>query len=194
MPTRRLLQDLDPLVELLISTVHAINARADRRVTEEMVASFKRVRNKNALLARISEASLNRPQTSQGFRSDHPRRRLQLTLQGIATCRTSVGHSMPPQSKQAWFVALVEYRPQALVKSFPANRRNKRRGATQPSPAKARGRGRLRPRARVVACGVNAWMPVGVWSTRVSARPDPVEPTYQDIDGDCFAGVIFAVK
>ena len=29
----------DTLVELLISTVHAINARADRRVTEEMVAS-----------------------------------------------------------------------------------------------------------------------------------------------------------
>jgi hypothetical protein len=52
----------DTLVELLISTVHVINARADRRVTEEMVASFKRVRNKNALLARISEASLNRPE------------------------------------------------------------------------------------------------------------------------------------
>lgn len=52
----------DTLVELLISTVHAINARADRRVTEEMVASFKRVRNKNALLARISEASLSRPE------------------------------------------------------------------------------------------------------------------------------------
>jgi hypothetical protein len=52
----------DNLVELLISTVPAINARADRRVTEEMVASFKRVRNKNALLARISEASLNRPE------------------------------------------------------------------------------------------------------------------------------------
>lgn len=51
----------DTLVELLISTVHTINARADRRVTEEMVASFKRVRNKNALLARMAEASLKRP-------------------------------------------------------------------------------------------------------------------------------------
>jgi hypothetical protein len=51
----------DTLVELLISTVRAINARADHRVTEEMVASFKRVRNKDAMLARISEASLNRP-------------------------------------------------------------------------------------------------------------------------------------
>jgi TnpA family transposase len=52
----------DTLVELLISTVHAINARADHRVTEEMVASFKRVRNKDAILARISEASRNRPE------------------------------------------------------------------------------------------------------------------------------------
>lgn len=51
----------DTLVELLISTVHTINARADRRVTEEMVASFKKVRNKNALLARMAEASLKRP-------------------------------------------------------------------------------------------------------------------------------------
>jgi hypothetical protein len=51
----------DTLVELLISTVHTINARADRRVTEEMVASFKRVRNKNALLAKVAEASLKRP-------------------------------------------------------------------------------------------------------------------------------------
>jgi hypothetical protein len=50
----------DTLVELLISTVHAINARADRRVTEEM-ASFHRVRNKNALLARVAEASLADP-------------------------------------------------------------------------------------------------------------------------------------
>lgn len=51
----------DTLVDLLISTVHAINARADRRVTEEMVASFQRVRNKNALLARVAEASLSDP-------------------------------------------------------------------------------------------------------------------------------------
>jgi len=51
----------DTLVELLISTVHAIGARADRKVTEEMVASFARVRNKQGLLARLAEASLNEP-------------------------------------------------------------------------------------------------------------------------------------
>ena len=52
---------IDTLMELLISTVHAINARADRRVTEEMMASFKRVRNKTVLLGKISQASLDRP-------------------------------------------------------------------------------------------------------------------------------------
>ena len=56
----------DTLVELLISTVHAINARADRRVTEELVASFKRVRNKTVLLAKISQASLDRPDGAVG--------------------------------------------------------------------------------------------------------------------------------
>ncbi|MBW0106196.1 Tn3 family transposase, partial [Pseudonocardia sp. KRD-291] len=59
--TEREREITDTLVELLISTVHAINARADRRVTEEMVASFHRVRNKNALLAQVAEASLNDP-------------------------------------------------------------------------------------------------------------------------------------
>jgi len=63
----------DTLVELLISTVHAINARADRRVTEEMVASFQRVRNKNALLARVAEASLGDPDGA--VREVVPRRR-----------------------------------------------------------------------------------------------------------------------
>lgn len=51
----------DTLVELLISTVHAIGARADKKVTEEMVASFARVRNKQGLLTRLAEASLDRP-------------------------------------------------------------------------------------------------------------------------------------
>ena len=51
----------DTLVELLSSTVHKINARADRKVTEELVKEFKRVRNKNAMLHRIAEVSLARP-------------------------------------------------------------------------------------------------------------------------------------
>ncbi len=51
----------DTLVELLNSTVHKINAGADRKVTEELVKEFKRVRNKNAMLHRIAEVSLARP-------------------------------------------------------------------------------------------------------------------------------------
>lgn len=51
----------DNLVELLMSTVHTIGARADRRVTEEMVSSFKRVRNKQHMLHRVAEAALDRP-------------------------------------------------------------------------------------------------------------------------------------
>ena len=58
---QRQLEITDTLVELLISTVHAIGARADKKVTEEMVASFARVRNKQGLLARLAEASLDRP-------------------------------------------------------------------------------------------------------------------------------------
>ncbi len=51
----------DNLVELLVSTVHTIGARADRRVTEEMVSTFKRVRNKQHMLHRVAEAALDRP-------------------------------------------------------------------------------------------------------------------------------------
>lgn len=40
----------DNLVELLMSTVDTIGARADRRVTEEMVSTFRRVRNKQHML------------------------------------------------------------------------------------------------------------------------------------------------
>lgn len=52
----------DTLVELLNSTVHKINAHADKKVTEELVKEFKRVRNKNAMLHRIAEVSLARPE------------------------------------------------------------------------------------------------------------------------------------
>lgn len=51
----------DTLVDLLISTVHRINARADRRVTAELVNAFKRVTGKENILFAIAEASLNAP-------------------------------------------------------------------------------------------------------------------------------------
>jgi hypothetical protein len=36
-------------------------ARADRRVAEEMVSSFKRVRNKHHMFYRVAEAAVDRP-------------------------------------------------------------------------------------------------------------------------------------
>ncbi|GAA2128885.1 DUF4158 domain-containing protein [Actinomadura napierensis] len=51
----------DTLVELLISTVHRIGARADRRVTEELVNAFKRVTGKENILFSIAAAALTEP-------------------------------------------------------------------------------------------------------------------------------------
>ncbi|MBQ0897308.1 hypothetical protein KBX37_30300 [Micromonospora sp. U56] len=57
----RLREITDTLVELLISTVHRIGARADKKVTEELVNAFKRVTGKVNILFAIAEASLDRP-------------------------------------------------------------------------------------------------------------------------------------
>ncbi len=51
----------DTLVELLISTVHRINARSEKKVVEEFVKDFKRVTGKDNLLRKIAEASLEGP-------------------------------------------------------------------------------------------------------------------------------------
>ena len=52
----------DTLVELLNSTIHKINARAEKKVTEAFVARYRQVRNTDALLRRVAEVSLERPQ------------------------------------------------------------------------------------------------------------------------------------
>jgi hypothetical protein len=51
----------DTLVDLLIATVHRINARAERRVVDEFVADLKRVSGKENILFRISEAAVGDP-------------------------------------------------------------------------------------------------------------------------------------
>ncbi len=51
----------DTLVELLISTVHRINARAEKKVVEEFVKDFRRVTGKDTMLRQIAEASLEAP-------------------------------------------------------------------------------------------------------------------------------------
>jgi TnpA family transposase len=49
----------DTLVELLCSTVHRINARAELRVTNELIREFKRVTGKENLLFRVAEATVD---------------------------------------------------------------------------------------------------------------------------------------
>jgi hypothetical protein len=48
-------------VTLLIATVHRIGARAERKVTEELINAFRRVTGKENILFAIAEASLARP-------------------------------------------------------------------------------------------------------------------------------------
>ncbi len=58
---RREREITDMLVELLISVVHLINARAEKRVTEELVNELRRVRGKENLLFRVAEAAVEHP-------------------------------------------------------------------------------------------------------------------------------------
>ncbi len=51
----------DTLVDLLIATVHRISARAERKVTTELVNAFKRVGGKENILFQVAEASLAAP-------------------------------------------------------------------------------------------------------------------------------------
>ena len=51
----------DTLVELLNACVHKINAHAEKKVTEEFVRQYKRIRNKDAMLQRVAEVSLESP-------------------------------------------------------------------------------------------------------------------------------------
>jgi hypothetical protein len=56
---RREREITDTLVELLISTVHRINARAEVRVTKELIKEFQRVTGKENLLFRLAEATVD---------------------------------------------------------------------------------------------------------------------------------------
>ncbi len=53
---------IDILVELLIATVHRINARAETKVVGEVVAELKRVAGKETILFKMTEAALDIPQ------------------------------------------------------------------------------------------------------------------------------------
>jgi TnpA family transposase len=51
----------DNLVELLIDIVHAIGARAEKKVTQQFVAEFRKVEGKNALFGQLAGALVARP-------------------------------------------------------------------------------------------------------------------------------------
>lgn len=51
----------DALTELLITTVHRIGARAEKRVEGELITDLKRVAGKPALLFKLAAASLSKP-------------------------------------------------------------------------------------------------------------------------------------
>ncbi|MBV8595271.1 MAG: Tn3 family transposase, partial [Candidatus Eremiobacteraeota bacterium] len=51
----------DSLVELLVETVHAIGARAERRVEQQAINEIRKVSGKNNLLFEIANASLAQP-------------------------------------------------------------------------------------------------------------------------------------
>jgi hypothetical protein len=51
----------DTLVELFIATVHRINARADKRVKEELIREFRRVSGKETILFHLAEAAIAHP-------------------------------------------------------------------------------------------------------------------------------------
>jgi hypothetical protein len=54
----------DTLAQLLISTIHRINAHAEQKVVAEFVKDFRRVRGKDTMLRKIAEASLRTPDDS----------------------------------------------------------------------------------------------------------------------------------
>jgi hypothetical protein len=56
----------DTLVELLIGTVHWIGARAERRVTDELVNAFKKVTGKENILFSIADAACSDRMTRSG--------------------------------------------------------------------------------------------------------------------------------
>jgi hypothetical protein len=56
-------RSVDTLVDLLIATVHRINARADTKVTSDFVAELKRVSGKENILFKMTEAALESPES-----------------------------------------------------------------------------------------------------------------------------------
>jgi TnpA family transposase len=57
----RLGEVTDNVTDLLVQVIHRIGVRAERKVTREFVAEFKRVTNKSTLMDRVAVAALGQP-------------------------------------------------------------------------------------------------------------------------------------
>ena len=57
----RAMEITDDLVELLIQTIHRIGARAERKVSKEILNDLRKVNNKNGILFNLAESAVNNP-------------------------------------------------------------------------------------------------------------------------------------
>ena len=148
----------DTLADLLISTVHRIGARAERRVTQELVSEFRKVAGKETLLFRLAEAAIARPDDTvravvypvagektlrdlvAEYKSSGPayRRTVQTTLRGL------LHQALPARADPAARGARVPRRQQRL----PAGDR----GAGADPPPRRRGQPDLLPRRGARPC------------------------------------------
>ena len=78
----------DSLVELFIDLVRAINTRAERRVDREQIAEFRRVADKENVLFKLADVSLQRP--------DDPVRQVVYPAVGSRPSRTWWRRPRPP--------------------------------------------------------------------------------------------------
>ena len=91
----------DSLVELLVETVHAIGARAERRVEQQAIGELKRVTGKTNLLFEIAGAAVNKPDGTVRdvvfpVAGEQTLRDLVREWQSGPTYRTSLRTDVPP--------------------------------------------------------------------------------------------------
>lgn len=91
----------DTLVELLNSTVHRINARAEKKVTEAFVAEFTKVHGKSGLLGKIAAASLGASSSRAACGHSGARTRPTSTAMTISPPTWAASASPAPSSTNA---------------------------------------------------------------------------------------------
>jgi hypothetical protein len=135
----------DSLVDLLIATVHRIGARAERKVTEELINAFRRVTGKENILFSIAEASLARP--SEAVR--------EVVFPAVQGGEATLPHAPGRPRRRGMGQAARPRRPArpdpAVLVARPALRRGPpQHGLAPPDRKPGRGRPVTRPAGRVL--------------------------------------------